>query len=77
MICLAAVRSTGSDRSRETSKAPYQTIFKLHGYPESIVSNRDTCFINTLAFWAKVSQLQSVTLKMSTAFHLKQTVLQI
>jgi hypothetical protein len=50
MVHLAAVRST--DRSRETSKAPYETIFKLRGYslPESTVSNRDTRFLDISAF---------------------------
>jgi len=42
-------------------------IVRLHGLPETIVSDRDTKF--TLQFWRETHQLLGVKLLMSTAFH--------
>ena len=42
-------------------------IFRHHGLPESIVSDRDPCF--TSAFWATLFQLLGTRLLMSTAAH--------
>ena len=58
-------------------KHPYSTasvaqafldnVFKLHGMPRSIVSDRDTVF--TSDFWQELFKLQGCTLKLSTAYH--------
>jgi len=42
-------------------------VFKLHGCPNSIVSDRDVVF--TSAFWKDFFTLQGVELKMSSAYH--------
>ena len=42
-------------------------IWRLHGLPESIVSDRDTRF--TSQFWTSLMQLLPVKLNMSMAFH--------
>jgi hypothetical protein len=42
-------------------------VFKLHGMPNSIVSNRDTTFTST--FWSELFRLQGTTLKFSTSYH--------
>jgi len=42
-------------------------IRRLHGLPESIVSDRDTRF--TSKFWTSLMQLLQVKLNLSTAFH--------
>ena len=42
-------------------------IWRLHGLPESIVSDRDTRF--TSKFWTSLMQLLQVKLNMSTAFY--------
>ncbi|GKD83664.1 putative mitochondrial protein [Tanacetum coccineum] len=42
-------------------------IYKLHGMPESIVSDRDKVFIST--FWKELFKLLHVKLLMSTAYH--------
>jgi len=40
-------------------------IFKLHGMPRSIISNRDPTF--TSLFWSELFRLQGTTLKLSTS----------
>ena len=42
-------------------------IFKLHGMPTSIVSDRDPTF--TSKFWQELFKLQGTQLKMSTSYH--------
>ena len=44
-------------------------VVRLHGIPESIVSNRDTKF--TSIFWKKLHRLMGSKLLMSTASHLQ------
>jgi hypothetical protein len=42
-------------------------IFKLHGMPHSIVSDRDPTFTNN--FWQELFRLQSTQLKINTTYH--------
>jgi hypothetical protein len=42
-------------------------IFKLHGMPTSIVSDRDPTFTST--FWKELFKLQGTQLNMSTTYH--------
>jgi hypothetical protein len=42
-------------------------IWKLHGLPEEIISDRDTKF--TSKFWSSLMTLLSITQRLSTAFH--------
>jgi hypothetical protein len=42
-------------------------IFKLHGMPNSIVSNRDPTFNNN--FWQELFKLQGTQLHLSTTYH--------
>jgi len=42
-------------------------IYKLHGMPQSIVSDRDIVF--TSKFWQELFRLQGSTLTMSLAYH--------
>ena len=44
-----------------------QNVFKLHGMPTSIISNRDPVF--TANFWAELFKFQEVKLAMSSAYH--------
>lgn len=43
------------------------SIYKLHGLPNSIVSDRDSVFLSH--FWQSLFKLLKVDLKMSTAYH--------
>lgn len=49
------------------AQAYLDNIYKLHGCPSSIVSDRDAIF--TSEFWREFFALQGVSLKMSTAYH--------
>lgn len=51
----------------ELAKIFIATIFRPHGLPTSIVSDRDPRF--TSKFWQEVMRLLGTDLKMSTAFH--------
>jgi hypothetical protein len=43
------------------------SVFKLHGMPESIISDRDKIF--TSQFWQQLFKLSGTQLKLSTAYH--------
>jgi hypothetical protein len=49
------------------AKAFFDSIVRLHGLSESIVSNQDPVF--TSKFWSELFTLPSVKLQMSSAFH--------
>ena len=44
-----------------------QSVFKLHGMPSTIVSDRDPIF--TSHFWRELMRLQGVALNMSSSYH--------
>ena len=43
------------------------TIIQLHGFPQSIISDRDSHF--TSAFWTELFKSQGTKLQMSTVYH--------
>ncbi|XP_057746886.1 uncharacterized protein LOC130966135 [Arachis stenosperma] len=53
--------------SKTVSDAFIKHIVKLHGFPKSIVSDRDKVFISK--FWQQLFHAQGTTLAMSSAYH--------
>ena len=59
------VNSTGN--AKDIAEIFYREIFKHHGLPWKIISDRDTRFTGT--FWKELVMLLNVKLNLSTAFH--------
>ena len=51
----------------EVARLFMDNIYRLHGMPESIVSDRDICFMSK--FWRTLFELLGMKLTFSTAFH--------
>ncbi|CAO1939527.1 unnamed protein product [Urochloa humidicola] len=49
------------------AKAFFDNVYKLHGLPDSIVSDRDKVFTST--FWRELFKLAKVSLCMSSSYH--------
>ena len=45
----------------------FDSVFKLHGLPERIISNHDSLFMSH--FWKKLNSLLNIELRLSSAFH--------
>ena len=53
--------------ARSVAQSFISQVYKLHGMPQAIVSDRDKVF--TSHFWCELFQLVGVELRMSTAYH--------
>ena len=65
MVHLVPMKTT--DGAQEVADHFQRHIWKLHGIPRSIVSDRDGRFIS--AFWKELMRLLGTQLRMSSAFH--------
>ena len=65
MVHLAPVRDTIT--GKQAARLFLDGVFRYHGLPETIVSDRDPRF--TAAFWRTLFQLLGTRLTMSTADH--------
>ena len=45
----------------------FKEVFRLHGLPKSIVSDKDNCFFST--FWQELFKMVGTNLKPSTSYH--------
>ena len=61
------VPSETTYRAKEVAELVFDSVYKLHGLPEHIVSDRDSLF--TSLFWSQLHKLIGTNLKMSTAYH--------
>jgi transposase InsO family protein len=53
--------------ARQLAELMFESIYKLHGLPKSIVSDRDVLFTST--FWKRLHELMGTKLSMSSAYH--------
>jgi len=56
-------------RTRDIAEVMFDRIYKHHGMPKNIVSDRDTLFTST--FWKRLNKLTGTELRMSSSFHLQ------
>ena len=61
------VPTTMQVTTKEVAWLFLKEVMRLHGVPESIVSDRDNKFMST--FWCELHRLMGTKLLMSTAFH--------
>ena len=61
------VKSKTTDTAVDTASSFFSNIFKLHGLPDNIVSDRDAKF--TSAFWKELMKICGIQLKMSSSRH--------
>ena len=54
-------------KAKDIAEVLFETVYKLHGLPERIISDRDSYF--TSVFWDELHKLIGVELRMSTSFH--------
>jgi transposase InsO family protein len=53
--------------AKQIAEVVFDTVYKLHGLPERIISDRDSLFTST--FWRRLNELLGVELRLSTAYH--------
>ncbi|KAJ3556748.1 hypothetical protein NP233_g11909 [Leucocoprinus birnbaumii] len=53
--------------ARQVAELIFREVYRLHGLPKSIVSDRDTLFTST--FWQRLNELVGTKLLMSSAYH--------
>jgi transposase InsO family protein len=68
LIKMVLFAPTYTDCSaRDVARLFNDTVFKHHGLPSKLISDRDPRF--TSKFWTELTRLSGTKLKMSTAFH--------
>lgn len=53
--------------AKDIAEVVFNRIYKHHGMPKHIVSDRDTLFTST--FWQKLNALTGTELRISTSYH--------
>ena len=53
--------------AKQIAELMFEAVYKLHGLPKNIISDRDVLFTST--FWAHLNKLIGTQLKMSSAYH--------
>ena len=57
----------GGISAESTAELFIQNVVRLHGLPDTVVSDRGTQFV--ARFWRRLCEILSITVKLSTAFH--------
>ena len=65
MVHLVPSKSTY--RVKDIVKLVFENVYKLHGLPARIVSDRDS--LSTSGFWEHLHKLTNTELRMSTVYH--------
>jgi hypothetical protein len=65
MVHLVPTRQTY--KAADIAEVIFDCVYKLHGLPERIISDRDSLF--TSHFWKRLNALAGIMLHMSSAFH--------
>jgi hypothetical protein len=65
MVHLVPSRTTYN--ARQIAELMFEEVYKLHGLPKHIISDRDVLF--TSIFWGHLHKLIGTSLKMSSAYH--------
>jgi hypothetical protein len=55
--------------ARQLAELMFEEVYKLHGLPKNIISDRDVLF--TSVFWDKLHKLLGTKLRMSSAVRLE------
>ncbi|QRW02440.1 Pol polyprotein/retrotransposon [Ceratobasidium sp. AG-Ba] len=53
--------------AKDIAEVIFEHVYKLHGMPERIVSDRDSLFTST--FWTRLAELTKTELRMSSSYH--------
>ncbi|KAJ8473319.1 hypothetical protein ONZ51_g7961 [Trametes cubensis] len=65
MVHLVPCRTTYT--AKQVAELVFAEVYRLHGMPRAIVSDRDSLFTST--FWTHLHRLVGVELRMSSAYH--------
>ena len=65
MIYLTPTKQTYG--AKQMAEVIFDTVYKLHGLPEKIISNCNSLFTSTL--WKRLHELLGVELRLSSAYH--------
>ncbi|CAG7852966.1 Transposon Ty3-I Gag-Pol polyprotein AltName: Full=Gag3-Pol3; AltName: Full=Transposon Ty3-2 TYA-TYB polyprotein; Contains: RecName: Full=Capsid protein; Short=CA; AltName: Full=p24; Contains: RecName: Full=Spacer peptide p3; Contains: RecName: Full=Nucleocapsid protein p11; Short=NC; Contains: RecName: Full=Ty3 protease; Short=PR; AltName: Full=p16; Contains: RecName: Full=Spacer peptide J; Contains: RecName: Full=Reverse transcriptase/ribonuclease H; Short=RT; Short=RT-RH; AltName: Full=p55; Contains: Re len=65
MVHLVPMRQTYT--AKDVAELVFEEVYKIHGLPERIISDRDSYFTST--FWTELHRLIGVELRLSTSFH--------
>lgn len=65
MVHLIPTKTTY--RAKDIAEVMFDHVYKLHGMPKNIVSDRDSLFTST--FWKRLTELTGTELRMSSSFH--------
>lgn len=65
MVHLIPTKTTY--RAKDVAEVMFDRVYKHHGMPKNIVSDRDSLFTST--FWKRLNELTGTELRMSSSFH--------